>query len=47
VPYGPETVFAYIAAKENEIRQARIILTCKANGVSPDVLRERLRDNYA
>lgn len=47
VAFGPETVFAYIVAKENEIRQVRILLTCKANHIKDDVIRERLRDNYA
>jgi Archaeal/vacuolar-type H+-ATPase subunit C len=44
---GPELVFAYLVNKENEIRQMRIILACKQNGIAPDALKERLRDNYA
>jgi V/A-type H+-transporting ATPase subunit C len=45
--YGPEILFAYLLSKENEIRQIRILLTCKNNEIGSDVLRERLRDNYA
>lgn len=47
VSYGPEVLFSYVISKENELRQIRIILTCKLNGIGEDVLRERLRDNYA
>jgi len=45
--FGPEVVFAYIISKENEIRQLRILLTCKLNGIRTEILKERLRDNYA
>lgn len=45
--YGAGNVFAYIMSKENEIRQIRIIMACKINGISTESLRERLRDNYA
>lgn len=47
ITFGPETIFAYVVAKENEIKQVRILLTCKFNRISDDVIRERLRDNYA
>ncbi len=47
VPYGQEVLFAYIAAKENEFKQVRILLTCKFNHIPDDVIRERLRENYA
>ncbi len=47
VAFGPEPVFAYIIAKENEIKQIRMLITCKANNISMDTLKERLRDNYA
>ncbi len=46
IAFGPEPLFAYLAALENEIRQIRIVITCKINGISEDVLRERLRDLY-
>ncbi|MDR2932358.1 MAG: V-type ATPase subunit [Oscillospiraceae bacterium] len=45
--FGGEILFAYIVSKENEIRQVRIIVTCKQNGIGADALRERLRDTYA
>lgn len=47
ISYGPEVLFAYILNKENEIRQIRILVTCKHNGIKTEALRERLRDNYA
>jgi V/A-type H+-transporting ATPase subunit C len=46
VAFGPEPLFAYIIARENEIRQIRILLTCKINQISDETLRERLRDLY-
>lgn len=47
VGYGPEAVVAYIAAVENEITAVRMILTGRLAGVSPESIRERLRDMYA
>ena len=47
ISYGPETVIAYIAAVENEITAARMILTGRLSGIAPGVIRERLRDLYA
>lgn len=47
ISFGPEVLMAYIFSKENEARQIRIIMTCKINNIKPEVLRERLRDNYA
>lgn len=44
VPLGPEPLFAYILAKESEIRNIRIILAGKVNGVPAEIIRERLRD---
>ncbi|MGE5484600.1 MAG: V-type ATP synthase subunit C [Ignavibacteriales bacterium] len=44
--FGPEPVIAYVLAKETEIRNLRIILTGKINGLPPAVIRERLRDAY-
>lgn len=46
VSFGPDPIVAYILARENEIRAIRIILTGKKNEVSPDIIRERLRDVY-
>jgi len=46
IAIGPEILLSYIFSKENEARQIRIIMACKINNITPDVLRERLRDNY-
>lgn len=46
ISFGPEPLVAYIMAKESEIRMLRILITGKLNGVSPEHLRERLRDAY-
>jgi V/A-type H+-transporting ATPase subunit C len=45
--YGAEVLFAYLLSKENEIRQIRILITCKLNHIGQEATRERLRDNYA
>jgi len=45
-PYGPETVVGYLAAKENEVKILRIILVGKINGISSEMIKERLRDVY-
>ena len=39
---GPEPIFAYLLAKENEIRKTRIIIVGKSNGIPREILRERL-----
>lgn len=44
--YGPEIVMAYIIAKEIEVKNLRIILVSKLNGLSSSFIRERLRDSY-
>ncbi|MDL2232958.1 V-type ATP synthase subunit C [Ruminococcaceae bacterium OttesenSCG-928-L11] len=45
--FGAEVLFSYLVSKENEIRQIRIVITCKQNNIPQESLRERLRDNYA
>lgn len=47
ISYGCEPVIAYMAAVEGEITAARMILTGRLSGVSPEIIRERLRDLYA
>lgn len=47
IAFGPEVLFAYLISKENEIRQIRILISCKNNNIPADALKERLRDNYA
>ncbi|MEW6309158.1 MAG: V-type ATPase subunit [Bacillota bacterium] len=44
---GPEPVVGYALARENELRNVRITMTGKLNGVPADVIRERLRDDHA
>lgn len=46
VSFGPEPLMAFIVAKETEIKAIRIIMVGKLNNVSPQVIRERLRDIY-
>ena len=45
VTYGPEVIFAYLQTKETEIKNLGIIFVAKLNGLSPEFIRERLRDN--
>ncbi|MBU3110363.1 V-type ATP synthase subunit C [Clostridium lacusfryxellense] len=47
VTFGPEPIFAYIAAKETEIKIIRIIMVGKLNNVDTSVIRERVREVYA
>ena len=46
VTFGPERIFAYINAKEIEIKTIRIIMVGKLNNISEEVIRERLRESY-
>lgn len=46
VTFGPEPIATYINAKETEIKIIRIIMVGKINGISEEVIRERLRDSY-
>lgn len=45
-PFGDSVLVAYMAAKENEITAARIILSGRLSGVGAESIRERLRDAY-
>ncbi|MBT9176333.1 MAG: V-type sodium ATPase subunit C [Firmicutes bacterium] len=45
--FGPEPVLNYILAKENEVRNIRIVMLGKLNGVPNEEIRERLREGYA
>ena len=47
IPYGAEVAVGYIAAKEIEIKNARIVLAGKEAGIDGDIIRERLRAVYA
>lgn len=46
ITFGPEPLFAYMIAKETEIKIIRIIMVGKVNKISPERIRERLRDIY-
>ena len=46
VSFGDSVLVAYMAAKENEITAARIIMSGRMAGVPADSIRERLRDSY-
>ena len=47
VPFGIEPVLSYLVAKENEAQAIRIVMASKIAGVSPDKIKERLRETYA
>ncbi|WP_099203432.1 V-type ATP synthase subunit C [Miniphocaeibacter massiliensis] len=47
VTYGPEVSFAYLLAKETEIKNLRIIFVSKLNKLPTKFTRERLRESYA
>ena len=46
ISFGAEIAIGYIAALEYEVKNIRIILAGKDAGLSPEVIRERLRDCY-
>lgn len=46
VTYGPEVLFAYLYARETEIKNIRIILISKLNLTDSNSIHERLRETY-
>ena len=46
IPYGIEPVVAYIAVKQREIQNVRIIMNGRLAGLSPKTMRERMRKSY-
>lgn len=44
--FGPEVIFAFALAKEMEIKNLRIVLVAKLNGLDKEFIRGKLRDNY-
>ncbi|MGD9567638.1 MAG: V-type ATP synthase subunit C [Sedimentibacter sp.] len=46
VSFDIDPLAAYLIAKDNEIKIARIILAGKLAGISPELIRERLRETY-
>ncbi|MBQ5634297.1 MAG: V-type ATPase subunit, partial [Clostridia bacterium] len=47
ITFGAEIAIGYIAALEYEVKNARIILAGKDACLSPDIIKERLRECYA
>lgn len=45
-PFGPFPLIAFIHAKETEVKNLRLILAGKENGLSEESVRERMRINY-
>lgn len=46
MPFGVDPLVGYLMAKENEIKNARIIMVGKINNIPSDIIRERLRETY-
>lgn len=47
VSYGPEVLVSYLIAKENEIKNLRILYVSVRNGIPREKIKERLRNTYA
>lgn len=45
-PFSIGPVVAYILARENEFKAVRLILSAKQNGLSEEIVKERLRNMY-
>ncbi len=46
VTFGEAPLVGYLAARETEYTNLRILLTGRATGLAPDVIRSRLRESY-
>jgi len=46
ITFGIEPLIGFITAKENDIKNLRIILSGKLNNISENKIKERLRDTY-
>ncbi|MCJ7656349.1 MAG: V-type ATP synthase subunit C [Candidatus Atribacteria bacterium] len=46
ITFGIEPLIGFVTAKENDIKNIRIILSGKLNKLSPDQIKERVRDTY-
>ncbi len=44
--YGPEPLVAYVLAKETELKNMRILLVGKLNGIPKEIIEEHLREPY-
>jgi V/A-type H+-transporting ATPase subunit C len=45
-PVGAEVIVCYFVARQAELKNVRIVMVGKKNGISGDVIRERLRETY-
>ena len=46
INYGAEVIFAYLIAKEVEIKNLRLVLVGKVNDLPFEFIKERLREVY-
>ena len=46
ITFGIEPIVGFLTAKENDIKNIKIILSGKLNKLSPDQIKERVRDTY-
>ncbi|MGM9683479.1 MAG: V-type ATPase subunit [Eubacteriales bacterium] len=46
IPFGIPVFVAYVIALETEVKNVRILLASKDAGLSPEIIRERLRESY-
>ncbi|MDI6800027.1 MAG: V-type ATP synthase subunit C [Actinomycetota bacterium] len=46
MPIGLEALISYIIAKENEVKDLRLVLIGKQNGLPPQMIKERVRVQY-
>lgn len=46
IPFGVEVVIGFVAARETEVSNVRIIMAGRMAGISADTIRERLRESY-
>ncbi|MDR1439364.1 MAG: V-type ATPase subunit [Clostridiales bacterium] len=46
-PFGPDLLVAHLVARQAELKNVRIVLVGKTNGIPGDTIRERLRETYA
>lgn len=46
ITFGIEPLVGYLWAKENEMKNIRIIMVGKINNISKEIIRERLRESY-
>ena len=46
IPFGVEVVIGFVAAREAEVNNVRIIMSGRMAGIPADTIRERLRESY-